>query len=133
MTNSILDSVKKTLGLAADYTAFDTDIILYINSVFSTLTQIGVGPEDGYSIDSSTPTWDAFVGTDKNLNSVKSYVCLKVRLLFDPPTTSFAITAIEEMIKEAEWRIYVYRDNLIWTSPEPETLPEDLILDGGSP
>ena len=133
MTNSILDSVKKTLGLAADYTAFDTDIILYINSVFSTLTQIGVGPEDGYSISSSSSTWDAFVGTDKNLNSVKSYVCLKVRLLFDPPTTSFAITAIEEMIKEAEWRIYVYRDNLIWTSPEPETLPEDLILDGGSP
>lgn len=133
MTNSILNSVKKTLGLAVDYTAFDVDIILHINSVFSTLTQIGVGPEDGYSIENSTPTWDAFIGTDKNLNSVKSYVYLKVRLLFDPPTTSFAITAMENQIKEIEWRLYVHRDNLTWTPPEPETLPEDLILDGGAP
>jgi len=81
MSNSILQSTKKTLGLAEDYTAFDQDIIMHINSVFSTLVMLGVGPETGFVIEDETDTWEEFT-TDVRLNSVKSYMYLKVRLLF---------------------------------------------------
>lgn len=113
--NSILDSTKKVLGLDSEYTAFDQDVMMHINSVFSTLCQLGIGPDDGFMIEDETPTWADYLGGDKNLNSVKSYVYLKVRLLFDPPNTSFAIAAMEKQIEELEWRINVHREEVTHT------------------
>lgn len=110
MEPSILISVKKVLGLADDYTAFDQDVLMAINSTFNTLTQLGVGPEEGFAIDDSTAEWSDFIGLDNNLNSVRTYVCLKVRMLFDPPTTSYLITAMEKQITELEFRLNVYRE-----------------------
>ena len=118
---SILDTVKKSLGLDSAYDAFDSDILLHINGVFFTLNQLGVGPIDGFSIDDNSITWDDYLGsTDKNLSVVKQYVFLRVKLLFDPPTTSFAIDAIKKQIDELEWRLNVYvetRKNLLSADP----------------
>ena len=105
MTQSILDSTKKMLGLASDYTAFDLDVITHINSVFSVLTQLGIGPERGFSIEDSSTTWDEYLGGNKLLHTIKSYVYLRVRVLFDPPSAGYVLTAIENQIKELEWRI----------------------------
>lgn len=118
--DSILDSTKKVLGLDSEYTAFDQDVIMHINSVFSTLHQLGIGPDNGFMIEDKTPTWTQYLGADMNLNSVKSYVYLKVRLLFDPPATSFAIAAMEKQIEELEWRINVHREEVThpWVGPQ---------------
>lgn len=102
---SILQSIKKLLGITEEYTVFDVDIITHINSVFLTLNQIGIGPSDGFSISDQTTTWDEFI-SDKRLEAVKSYVYLKVRLLFDPPTGS-VLDAINRNIAELEWRLNV--------------------------
>lgn len=114
MTDSILDSTKKVLGIAADYDEFDTDILMNINSVFSTLNQLGIGPVEGFTIEDSVPTWDAFLMGDHRLNFVKTYVHLKVRLVFDPPTTAHMLNAMQEQIKELEWRINVVRENILY-------------------
>lgn len=110
MSESILDSTKKVLGLPPEYDVFDSDIIMHINSVFSTLNQLGIGPEHGYAIENSTPVWDDFLSGRVAYNPVKSYVALRVRLLFDPPTTSYHIASIVEQIKELEWRLNVQRE-----------------------
>ena len=107
MTESILDSTKKILGIEADYPAFDVDIIMHINSALATLTQLGVGPDEGYMIEDSDAEWGDFLDGDPRLNPVKSYVFLKTRVVFDPPTTSFVLSALQEQIKEHEWRINV--------------------------
>lgn len=112
MSNSILQSTKKNLGLAENYTVFDEDVIMHINSVFSTLNQLGIGPLEGFAITDEDSVWEDFL-TDVRLNSVKSYVYLRVKLLFDPPTTSFVLEALKEQIKELEWRMQVYRDSPI--------------------
>lgn len=104
---SILTSVKKNLGIAESYTAFDHDIITHINSVCATLHQLGVGPSNGFMIDDASELWSEFIGSKTNINSVKSYMYVKVRLLFDPPATSFAITAMEKQAAEFEWRLEV--------------------------
>jgi len=109
-TSSILNSVKKMLGLTIDYTAFDADIIMHINSVFSNLAQMGVCPnEDGFEITSSEETWDEFIQDDKLINSVKTYVYLKVRLLFDPPQNSSLIESINRQLNEFEYRLYTQK------------------------
>jgi hypothetical protein len=107
LKDSILQSTKKLLGLARDYDAFDLDIITHINSAFSTLYQAGVGPLDGYMISDENDVWSAFTGNQMHINDVKSYVYLKVRMLFDPPTTSFALAANEKMLDEYIWRLNV--------------------------
>ena len=132
MTDSILNSVKKVLNLAEDFTAFDMDVIMHINSVFSTLNQLGAGPEDGFMIEDGTATWDAFLGSDLRLNTIKTYVYLRVRLLFDPPTLGYLIDALKEQIKEQEWRINVEMERTIWTPPTPSD-EIFIILDGGTP
>ena len=120
MDNSILNNVKKMLGLDESYTAFDTDVIIHVNTVFSTLSQLGIGPATGFMIEGKIPTWlDFFGANDPNLNAVKTYVYLRVRLLFDPPATSFAISAMNEQIKELEWRLNSYREVTAWTEPTP--------------
>lgn len=110
MDESILNSVKKILGIASDYDAFDTDIIIHINSVFSTLNQLGLGPDEGFMIEDDSASWGDFLLDDMRLNSVKTYVYLKVRILFDPPTSGFVLTALQEQSKELEWRLNVYRE-----------------------
>lgn len=117
MTDSILNSTKKILGINIDDISFDIDIMMHINSVFVTINQLGIGPPNGFAIVSATETWTTFLGTDLRLNSVKTYTYLRVRLLFDPPTTSYHITAINEQVKEAEWRLNVQREAVSWTSP----------------
>jgi len=130
---SILTSIKKSLNLAEDYEAFDQDVIMHINSVFSTLNQLGVGPVNGFMIQDKTPTWDAFLGSDPRLNHVKTYVFLRVRLLFDPPATGFHTTAINDQIKELEWRLNVQREDTEWVDPETLQPLQGSILDGGGP
>lgn len=116
--DSILESVKKVLGIAADYTAFDTDIIMHINTALNVVTDLGVGPAEGYAIEDAAPTWEDFLGANNpKFNSVKTYVYLRVRYLFDPPTTSFALEAQKEQYKEQEWRINVRREDESWVSP----------------
>lgn len=110
MIASIMNSVKRNLGLGDDYTPFDETVLTHINSAFSTLTQLGIGPAEGFMIEDTTETWDAFLGSDPQLNSVKSYVYLRVRLLFDPPATSFHIQSQKEQITEMEWRLNVKRE-----------------------
>lgn len=113
MSNSILTSVKTTLGLPDAHTAFDSEIILYINSALSTLTQLGVGNPDGFSISSKQEVWSDFIGNDPKLNTVKTYVSLKVRMLHDPPEIGFVITEMRKTVEELEWRINVQVDDEI--------------------
>lgn len=107
---SILDSIKKLLGLSSDYDQFDDDLILHINSVFLNLTQLGVGPENGFMITGDGETWDEFIEDDVRLQAVKSYMYLKVKLLFDPPLSSAVIESTNRMIAEFEWRLNVAAD-----------------------
>lgn len=108
--DSILQSTKKLLGLSHDYDAFDLDIITHINSAFSTLYQAGVGPLSGFYITDASDTWDRFIGNKMHINDVKSYVYLKVRLLWDPPANSFGIASSEKMLEEFIWRLNVADD-----------------------
>lgn len=110
MSESILDSVKKALGIAPEYDAFDSDLILHTNSIFAVLNQIGVGPEDGFMIEDNKATWVDFIGPYKHLNHVKTYVYIRVRLLFDPPQSSHAATSLKEQADELEWRMNVTRE-----------------------
>lgn len=107
---SILTSTKKMLGIAEEYEHFDPDIIMHINTVFMILTQLGVGPEKGFYIEDSTATWADFLGDPTKLQMVKSYMCLKVRLLFDPPSSSTHMNAITQAVNEFEWRLNVQVD-----------------------
>ena len=104
---SILTSIKKLLGIAEEYEHFDNDIIMHINSVFMILTQLGVGPSNGFSIEDDSATWDEFILEGQNVELVKSYIHLKVKLLFDPPLTSAVIEAMNKNIGEFEWRLNV--------------------------
>lgn len=108
--DSILTSVKKMLGIPEEYEQFDMDIIMHINSVLMILTQLGVGPEEGFAIADKTDEWDDFIGDNVLLELVKSYVYLKVRLIFDPPQSSSIIEAMNRQINEFEWRINVAVD-----------------------
>lgn len=101
---SVLTSVKKVLGITEEYEAFDSEIIIHINSVFAILTQLGVGPVEGFSIQDKTTEWEDYL-TGLLLNTVKSYMGMKVKMLFDPPASASASTAMEKMIAEFEWRI----------------------------
>lgn len=107
MEDSILLSIKKLLGLDEDYDAFDLDVTIHINSAFFTLNQLGVGPEGGYSITGSGDQWIDFTGGRIDINSVKTYIYLKVRNLFDPPDTSYAREAFKKQAEEYEWRLLV--------------------------
>ena len=105
--DSILTSIKKLLGVPEDYDHFDVDIIMHINSVFMILTQLGVGPSSGFSIVDESTEWTDFIPDMSKVEAVKSYVYLKVRLLFDPPASSAVTESINRMINEYEWRLNV--------------------------
>jgi len=121
---SILIDVKKTLGIDQAYGAFDLDILMHINTAFATLNQLGIGPDDGFMIEDETPEWDAFLGDDLKLNSVKTYIYLSVRLVFDPPTTSYLIDSLRNQLNELTWRINTYREGSAWVDPDPPA-PEE--------
>ena len=110
MIESILDSTKKELGMDPEYRYYDPDIVLHINSILAILTQAGVGPEDGFRITDEKTTWTEFIGEANYLNFVKSFVSLRVKLLFDPPSNSSLIKAIETQAEEFLWRINVAVD-----------------------
>lgn len=130
METSILTSTKKILGIDEAYTVFDLDILTHINTAFSTLASLGVGPESGFMIEDDTAEWSEFIPpTDNEYNSIKTYVWLKVRQLFDPPTTSYLIAAFNDAIKEIEWRLNVHRESTEWTDPSPAPIPPYLPWD----
>lgn len=106
MEESILTSIKKLLGSTKEYTIFDPDIIIHINSVFMTLTQLGVGPPEGFYIEDETSVWSDFTDV-KNFEAVKTYIYIKVKLVFDPPLSSAMIESLERQAKELEWRLNV--------------------------
>lgn len=113
---SILTDVKKTLGLDEDYTAFDLDIVMHINTAFAILSQLGPGPSEGYMIEDNTATWSAFY-SDPKMNAVRTYVYLKVRSLFDPPQTGYLVDAMKQQLAEMEWRLNTVWEETGWTPP----------------
>ena len=108
--DSILTSVKKLLGIEEDYTHFDVDIIMHINTVFMILNQLGVGPEEGFSITDKTSVWDDYITDLQNFEAVKSYMFLKVKMLFDPPTGSAVTESYNRTISELESRLSMAAD-----------------------
>ena len=115
---SILTSIKKLLGIAEEYEHFDSDIVMHINTVFMNLTQLGVGPPEGFIIEDETSVWSDFISnvTAVKMDAIKSYIYLKVKLLFDPPLSSAGIESINRMISELEWRLNVAAESI--ESPE---------------
>lgn len=110
MEESILTSIKKLLGIAEEYTHFDTDIMIHINTAIMTLNQLGVGPEEGFRVTSDADSWSDFIEDDDYLDAAKTYVYLKVKLVFDPPLSGSVMEAMKESIKEYEWRLNVKAD-----------------------
>lgn len=115
---SILLSIKKLLGIDAYYDAFDQDLVIHINSVLTVLNQLGVGPPGGFYIKDSNDSWTDFISDDKSIEFIKSYVYMKVRLLFDPPQSSAAIESMNRLTSEMEWRIQVAVDPINTTARE---------------
>ena len=110
---SILDSIKQLLGIDVNDTNFDKELIIHINGALMILNQLGVGPINGYLIDNNYNTWEEFIGERDDLEIIKSFVYLKVRLMFDPPQNSFLVDSIEKQISEYEWRITVQTNKLV--------------------
>lgn len=108
--DSILTTIKKMLGIAEDYDDFDIDIIVHINSALSILNQLGVGPEAGFSIKDDATTWDEYIPDRSKIEFVKTYIYMKVRLIFDPPATSALASAMERQVEELEFRLNVASD-----------------------
>lgn len=119
---SILTTTKKILGLEADYTAFDLDVTTHINAALSTLDQVGVGPVGGFFIEDATEQWEDLGVADNQLNLLKSYIYLKVRMLFDPPSTSFHVTAMENQLNELLWRL-----NMNYELTVPPIVPPEVV------
>ena len=110
MDESILVSIKKLLGIAEDYDYFDQDIVMHINAAFMVLTQLGIGPSEGFLITDDTDTWSDFIDDATNLGSIQSYVYMKVKLMFDPPQNSFTVDSMQKLVNELEWRLNVAAD-----------------------
>lgn len=120
METSILKSIKKVLGLAPDDESFDQDVIMYVNSAFSNLQQLGLGPVDGFMIEDDTEVWDDLeIDEVPILSQLKTCIYLRVRMLFDPPTTSYLQDAMNRQIQEHDWRLNVLREGTEWVDPDP--------------
>lgn len=109
---SILTSIKGMLGIPEEHSFYDSVLIGHINTVFMILSQMGVGPHGGFSIQDADPTWSDYVSEEMDMEGVKTYVALQVKLLFDPPTHSSAVESAKNMIKELEWRLYTAADSM---------------------
>jgi hypothetical protein len=119
---SILTCIKKLLGIDSTYTDFDTDIIIFINSAIMALNQLGVGPTLGYVVTGDTEDWADLVEDEVALEAVKTFIYLKVRLVFDPPTSGTVLQALTETLRETEWRITARNEEL---HPTPDPVEED--------
>jgi hypothetical protein len=115
--DSILTSIKKLLGIEEEYTHFDSDITIFINSALMTLTQLGVGPSEGFFVSDKQQKWTDFIGDRKDMEAIKSHIYSKVRLEFDPPSNSFTIDALERRIKEFEWRLMIQAEPPVLATP----------------
>lgn len=109
--SSILTDIKLLLGIESTDTNFDSELVIFINAAISKVTQLGVGPEEGFSITGTTQTWDDLIGNFKNLQAVKDYIYIDVRLIFDPPSNAFVVNAYRDMQNELAWRITVMVDD----------------------
>lgn len=118
---SILDSVKHVLGISSDYTDFDIDVIMHINTSFMVLNQLGVGPSDPFVITDNTKLWTDFSSDINKIQAVQTYIQLNVRLIFDPPATSFTIDAYEKVIAEMVFRLNVMGEEI---NPPSDPLPK---------
>lgn len=105
MEESILITIKKLLGLSENNESFDLDVITHINTVFMTLRQIGVGPEEGFSIEDDGAIWEDYVSPDDDLEAIKTYIFLRVKIIFDPPLNAAVLEALQENMREYEWRL----------------------------
>lgn len=110
MEESILKTIKQLIGCPDDFEQFDLDLIVHINSAFSTLTHLGVGPKEGYRITGADNAWSEFEDNAQKLSLIKDYVYIKTRLLFDPPTSGSLMDSLKEQLKEMEWRLYMLYD-----------------------
>lgn len=128
--SSILTDTKAALGIAADYEAFDTELVMHINSVIADLDQLGIGPTEGpgYEIVDDTNEWSELLEDETRYNAAKSLMYLKVKMLFDPPSVGYVLTAYEKMIEKAEWRLNVAREVIVYPTPPDEDI---VVLDGG--
>ena len=106
---TILNTIKKLLGIQQEYEYFDEDIMIHIKTAFASLNQLGVGPAEGFYMDDKTALWDDYI-TSINMQMIKSYIYLKVRILFDPPTSSVLMDSMNRSIAELEWRLYLEGD-----------------------
>lgn len=120
MEQSILKSTKKVLQISPDDDSFDLDVITHINSAFSTLTDLGVGPAEGFTIEDENPEWDDFVpvGEKTQHSRVKTFVFLHTRLAFDMPTASYMLAAAQKQLEEVTWRLNVNREGADWVDPD---------------
>ena len=109
--DSILNSIKKLLGIQTDYKNFDTDIIIHINSVFMILNQLGIGPKQGFKIEGDTETWSDYISDGDDLESIKTYVYLKVKIVFDPALSGTVMEANKEVLRELEWRLNFHHES----------------------
>lgn len=116
VTESILESTKAAMGIVPEYDSFNNQLIMLINSAFSTLSQLGIGPDDGFAIEDSSTTWDEFLNGKRILNFVIQYVHIYVRLGFDPPQNSFAVQSMKQQLDELTWRINVQAEKMNSTS-----------------
>ena len=113
MIDSILTTIKKQLGLEEEYEAYDQDILLLINSTFLNLNQINVGPKDGFHVNGNDEVWTDFLPEGPTLDAAKAYIYAKVRIIFDPPSSSFVLEAYNKQIAELEWRMMAQNDETI--------------------
>jgi hypothetical protein len=132
MEESILKSTKKVLNIGIDDPTFDLDVLTHINSAFSTLNDLGVGAEIGFTVEDDTAVWEDFLLGEENQvqrNYVKTFVLLSVRLVFDPPATSYVLAALQKQLEEITWRLNVKREETDWVDPDPGYM----VIDGGDP
>lgn len=135
---SILNSIKKLLGIDPEYDVYDDEITIHINSVFSILHQIGASPTEGFMLVTGDEVWSQFLQNAQHVQMVKTYVYLRVRLIFDPPATAFALTAFEKQASELEWRLSIMElefnpdaygpsgiETIAYVLPVIEPMPED--------
>lgn len=129
MSDSILVTIKKMLGLEDAYTPFDTDVMIFINAALMNLTQLGVGPKEGFTISDYDTKWSDFLTNEVKLGAVKTYVYLKVKMAFDPPTNSFVMDAMKQQAEEIGWRLNVQAESV----EKFDFMHEDSLKRGGSP
>lgn len=127
MESSILKSTKKLLNLKEDYLAFDLDVIMFINSAFSSLSELGVGSDPMMVVTGDEETWEQLNLDDDALSLVKIYIYLKVRMLFDPPATSFLIASVEKLISEHEWRLVTFHDSTVEATYAQPPVEEEVV------